>query len=277
MAKDCMNSAWFKEHRDFFVTRVVQDFLKSYAYLASLEDAFFQKEPLFRQLNELVGNQEEKGILWRLKDRCHQLWRDIDPDVDPDAFFFDWMVGTLFHEAMKLKENAYMLERYAPSYEIALMKVPDDSNSRKYKRFFEETLQDMDRGMERIRCLYKNAAQRLLHLIKRERENGILIRMLLEDIERAQKFLMEKGDCLLSWLFPEGIHLAYLIAGESYLEGGWYVEARMSFEEVLKIAPDCYEAKKGLQLLEKRLKEMALYGAGYLVKDRVKLVSCTSS
>lgn len=161
MAKDCMNSVWFKEHRDFFVTRVVQDFLKAYAYLGSLEKAFFQKEPLFKQLNELVGNQEEKGILWRLKDRCHQLWRDIDPDVDPDAFFFDWMVGTLFHEAMKLKENAYMLERYAPSYEIALLKVPDDSNSEKYKRFFEGTLQDMDRGMERIRCLYKNAAQRL--------------------------------------------------------------------------------------------------------------------
>jgi hypothetical protein len=61
----------------------------------------------------------------------------------------------------------------------------------------------------------------------------------------------------LDAIFPSGLDEAYCMAGENYLEGSWYEEARMAFVEALKINPDCQEAKSGLLILEKRLKELA--------------------
>ncbi|MBW1939533.1 MAG: hypothetical protein JRI67_12410, partial [Deltaproteobacteria bacterium] len=57
--------------------------------------------------------------------------------------------------------------------------------------------------------------------------------------------------------FPLGLDDAYCMAGENYLEGSWYAEARVAFIEALKINSDCEEAKFGLRILEKRLEELA--------------------
>ena len=66
------------------------------------------------------------------------------------------------------------------------------------------------------------------------------------------------ADQLLDLLYPEALDKAYCIAGESYLEGNWYTEARLAFEEGLKINPSCREARSGLRVLEKRIKEVTL-------------------
>ena len=213
-----------------------------------------------------MGDQQEKGVLWCLKGRCHRLWSDVNPDQGLDSFF-DWMIGAIFHEAMKLKENAYMIECYAPSYEMALKRMRNELEGDKCRRFFEQTIKDLNNGMDRISCLFVSAAQRLRHMVKREWENGILLRLLLVESDRAEKTLMEAGESLLPWLFPEGVHMAYLVAGESYLDGGWYAEASLSFEEALRLDPGCVEAKAGLKILEKRLRDITLFGPGALAMN----------
>ncbi len=267
MDKNATKRSWFREHRDYFVTRVVQDFLKTGDVLKNLESAYKEKRPIYAHLHELVGEPQEKGVLWRLKDRCHQIWRNEGMGKEAESFFFDWMIGAMFHEAMKLKENSYMLERYAPSYEIALRELIDEEESENCRRFFRETVRDMARGMERIKCLFRNAAARLRHLVRQEKGNGILIRLLLEESDQVEEYLSSDDGPLLIWLFPDGVHNAFLVAGESYLEGGWYAEARLAFEEALRIKPDCREAQNGLSILEKRLKDMALYGPAYLIHE----------
>ena len=109
---------------------------------------------------------------------------------------------------------------------------------------------------------------RLRHLIRQEKENGILIRLLLKESERVEHHLSDREEPFLSWLFPEGLHNAFLIAGESFLEGGWYEEARQAFEEALRIRPGCEEAMNGLSILERRVKDMAFYGTDQLTSKQ---------
>src|SRR5215831_5009120 len=75
--------------------------------------------PRFEEVQALAGDTESSA-LFRLKERCHALFRagELGGDL-PRVALFDLAVGSLFHEAMKLRENLYQLQVYAPKVEAA--------------------------------------------------------------------------------------------------------------------------------------------------------------
>ena len=62
---------------------------------------------------------DERSPLFRLKERCHRLFRRRGSNREPmwRAELFDLAVGSLFHEAMKFRENFYQQVVYAPRVE----------------------------------------------------------------------------------------------------------------------------------------------------------------
>ena len=56
-----------------------------------------------------------KSCLYRLKQMCHELFRNAD-EASYKKKFYDITVGYIFHEAMKIRENIYQLEYYKPQY-----------------------------------------------------------------------------------------------------------------------------------------------------------------
>lgn len=256
--KNIYKQSWLEERKDLFVKNVLRDFLHSYAFFLEIEKKYRDKGISFQGLDNWVGTQKDRGTLWILKDTCHHLWKDIDPNSQPEPFFFDWMVGAIFHEAMKLKENVYMIDRYHPAYQAASTTTTYDWQEN-CQQFFKETLQDIQRGMNRLGELFMYAAEHLKSLLLTERDNSLLVRFMLENKSEIDKLWQKSGglDQMLYTMFPEGLDEAYCMAGENYMEGSWYTEARMAFLEALKINPDCEEAKSGLRILEKRLKELA--------------------
>lgn len=211
----------------------------------------------YKDLDNLVGTQADRGILWILKDNCHRLWKDIDPKSQPEPFFFDWIIGAIFHEAMKLKENAYLIERYQPVYHLVTAAMSISSRQKRYRQFFEQILEDIHRGMDRLKDLFMYAVEQTEALLLTERDNSLLVRFVLEKKSELGKLWQENGgiDRMLGALFPEGLDKAYSIAGKNYLEGSWYAEARGAFEEALKLNPDCQDAKYGLAIIEKHHKD----------------------
>jgi len=252
---------WLKERRDLYVRNIVKDFFQSYDFFQDLERKFKSKGVDYRGMDQWVGTEESKGILWQLKDLCHDLWKNTAPDENPDTFMFDWMIGTLFHEAMKLKENLYVLANYRPSYDTLYFPEKNvngaDSNC---PSFFKEINDEINRGIKRIRCLYNKALNTLKTIVVQEKDNALLIRYMLDEKRmHPERWAMKNGlRELLEKLFPDGIDEAYCIAGESYLEGSWYTEAKNAFEEALNINPKCSEARSALRILEKRLNEIAI-------------------
>ncbi len=250
---------WLKGRRELFFKDLVKDFIHAFNQFKLLEEKFSPLTLHYPLLQELVGTEARKGILWILKDNSHCLWKDASPEDDPHAFFFDWMAGTIFHEAMKLKENIYLVEKYRPSMERALELGINTSYWQRCGVFIKAATQDIAGGMERLECLFDQASEQLRLLIVKHRENALLLRFILERQDLVNQVWKDKGGArgILQLMFPEGLDQAYCTVGESYLEGSWYAQAREAFARALEINPHCIEARSGLRLLEKRINEVA--------------------
>ncbi len=252
---------WLADRRDLYVRNIVKDFFSSSDFFHEIEKKIQEKGLSYDGMETWVGTQENRGTLWQLKDLCHDLWKNVEPDKNPHKFMFDWIIGTLFHEAMKLKENLYVLMNYRPAYNTLYFPENDaDNPDDQCPSFFNEIAEEINRGLKRIRCLYGKALNTLQAIVGKEKDNALLIRFILDERKiDPEKWNGEKGlGVFLQTLFPNGFDEALCIAGESYLEGSWYTEAKDAFEEALSINPDCSEAKSALRILEKRLKEIAL-------------------
>jgi len=250
---------WRSDRRDLYVRNIVKDFFQSYDFFRSLDTGFRKDGLSYEGMDHWVGTQQSRGMLWQLKDMSHDLWQNVEPDENPDTFMFDWMIGTLFHEAMKLKENLYVLMHYRPAYSSLYFPANgSDDSDENCPSFFNEITDEINRGLRRIRCLYDKTMNALQAIVTQEKDNALLIRYILDEKKAdPEKWSAKNGlGTLLEKLFPRGIHEAYLIAGESYLEGSWYTEAKNAFEEALNIMPACREAKSALRILEKRLSEI---------------------
>ena len=255
------NKDWFSDRRDLYIRNIVKDFFLSYDFFKDLEKKIKEEGLSYEGMEQWVGTKEARGILWQLKDLCHDLWKNIEPDDNPDPFMFDWMIGTLFHEAMKLKENLYVLMNYRPAYNALYFPENNGENSNgNCPSFFNEITDEIGRGLRRIHCLFEKAMKTLETILIKEKDNALLIRYILDE----KKIHPEKWDSkcglgsLLKKLFPQSIEEAYCIAGESYLEGSWYTEAKNAFEDALNINPNCREARSALRILEKRLNEISI-------------------
>jgi hypothetical protein len=253
-------SQWLERRRDFFVRNVVRDFLRSMSFLFEIRDRHDGERISYERLEEWIGTKTHRGTLWLLKDRCHRLWNGMDSSEQSEAFLFDWMVGAIFHEAMKLKENVYLVERYQPAYVLAMSSSRAGRQESSYEEFFNQTLQEIDSGIEKLQYLFSQATDHLKCMILKERNNTLLLKFLLEVRTAKGEFLQKAIDIeeLLDILFPEGLQEAYCVAGESYLEGSWYAEARMAFEEAVRIDTGCANAYTGLEILKKRIEEVTL-------------------
>ncbi len=261
---DQENHNWLSERRDLFLKNLVKYFFSSLAFFRDLKEHTRRYGIRYDGFEFWVGTEKDRGILWEMKDICHLLWDSDQADSDPDGVMLDWMLGTLFHEAMKLKENAYMLERYRSRFPTAaavrddLEENPAHTEAHKCELFFDETEKETERSIKRIECLFARSFQLLTTILQKDRDNPLMVRYLLEEISDANGHWPEgEGPkALLAQLFPDGLDRAWCLAGESYLEGGWFDEARAAFERALKEDPESAEAKSGLRLLEKRVGEI---------------------
>ncbi len=257
-----MHQQWLKERHELFIKNIVKDFFECYQFFNRLKENTAKCGIRYEGLDTWVGTEEKKGHLWILKDLCHVLWASGEPDEqDSDGVMLDWMIGAIFHEAMKLKENAYMIEHYRQTFPDKAAAIFNGNGTKVVQEFFEGMTHEAQMSISRMEWLFRHAEKHLLQLMKKERSNPLLVRFLLKVQEAGEDTgnpAVEQGiSKLLETLFPEGLDEAYCLAGNSYLEGGWFVEARKSFDKALKIDPSCEKAKKGLRILEKRVKELA--------------------
>ena len=249
---------WFEERRHLFVKNMFKDFCTTYRLFLALAKNYAASHHLaFAEIDQLVGTETNKGHLWHLKDRCHDLWRDSDMQTDPSGSLLDWVIGSIFHEAMKLKENTYMLQYYGPLAEV--MKQRSASHSVKFcgdecQRFMERTTEEIGRQMESLGFMFNRASLLVRGLVIEQAGNGLLIRHLLENPTLATELWAERLEELLAEMFPDGAEYGYCAAARSYLEGDWCREALSAYQKALAINPDCEEAQRQRYQLETLLR-----------------------
>ncbi len=239
-----MSNQWILERRDVFERDLIQDFFEAKLFFDTVTRAFQRNGTVsFEQLNTWVGTDENKGPLWLLKDHSQRLYRTSSSSGSLYENLFDWTVGSLFHETIKLKEEAYQIESYKPLLEMKIKNKTHDATLgaiiQEYFVLIERAKETVPVAVENIAALFSRTLYHLHEIIYDGRGNMLIVLLLLEEEKTAARvFGRDRYRGLLKRMFPEGPHAAWLAAGRYYFEGGWHHQARPFIERALEIQPD---------------------------------------
>jgi hypothetical protein len=168
----------------------------------------------------------------------------------------DLAIGSIFHEAMKLRENLYQLKVYKPRY----LQIQNSRQASDYERTLlhefmkigAKTEKRLAESMMEIKRLFQDTLEQLAHLLPRYKDNAVLIKFLLRNKGLLQQaYGRRRGLKIIADMFPGGLGEAYDIEGRSYLASEHYDLAADFFGQALKYrTPD------------QRLKCLYLYAHG---------------
>jgi hypothetical protein len=253
---------WLQRRRSYHVMVLYRDFQGAFLHFRDIYQAYADNGTVaYSELEKLVGSENDKGRLWQLKDRCHLLWRQ-EEGRNIEGCLLDLVLGSLFHECMKLKENIYLREKYRPQLEQYLKflrqtppeETPDPVSGsfqgHEWVRFLLQTGGESSSQMESLGFLFGQANFLLRRLLTEETHNKLLLRYLVEHEDQAAECWHEPLDQLFAELFYGSPELGLCGAAHSYQEGNWYEAAKKAFQRALQLNPDCHEARQQITKLE---------------------------
>jgi hypothetical protein len=263
---------WFDRQRDFFIRKVVADFFAlTYTFEAMyhayctcraeeaeegcyLLNGHSGPHPprcrIWDGLTKMVGSEVEKGPLWLLKDLCQQLWPEGRPEEDLDDSLLDWLIGSIFHEAMKLKEDVYILNSYGSASLRSNTSLSKLTRIMDRKGVIRRVAVDVMEQMEQLAFLFGQASNVLRTMLPGLTENILLIRFLVEQEDVIHELWGESLLALFQDMFPGQPGQGFCAAGESYMQGHWYTRALVMYRRALEIEQGCGEAAKKILALE---------------------------
>lgn len=253
-----MENRWFEERKDLFFRNLIQSFLESKIFFDDLYQYYKKNDAIvFERMDFWVGTEIKKGPLWNLKDNSHNIFRKSESKINLSEYLFDWTLGSIFHEGMKLKEDVYQLEVYLPSTD----KINTSEGAKEIEEVLEEyftvidkATRNLDAEMKSIKDLFSKAVERLKELLTNHAHNGLLIRFLLENKKLVEKALGRNSlEEIISSLYPHQPECAYFTAGKSCLKGGWFKEAKEYFKKALEMNPTYNDATNYLKEVEQNL------------------------
>lgn len=206
----------------------------------------------FAAINAFVEND-----LFGLKEECHALFRSDEGETGPrSGLLLDILIGSLFHEMMKVKENTYQIERYAPLYARLRRTLPGPSIPKHTETFLREgqriiaqARRALGQGFAHAIELFEEAAVVLRHVLVENRDNPLLVRTLLDSEPILDAVYGPRAlEKLLREMYDEHPDVGYALAAGDLYEGGWYDKARELCKRARKLDP---RNKQGAAVLKK--------------------------
>lgn len=235
-----MSKAWIQAKHPEFVRDLFKFFCQSCEQLEAQFLSFDQhREVEFDILKDLVGNEMDKGLLWRMKDTAHHVFRN-DPHSQLGGQFLDWAIGYIFHETIKFKEDAYQKQNYAPWFHELSEGSLDGSEKDITGQFFQilnQTEESMRREIDRIRFIMAKCRQLLPFYLQRYSDNVLLARYIFSQNELVRKVFREDYDGLVFAIYGTEPERMFLLASQSLRAGGWIEEAAEALERALEQNP----------------------------------------
>lgn len=249
-----MSKTWIRDKAQDFARDVFRDFC-----IASreLEDEFRRFDTTghvdFTVIRDLLGLEMNKGLMWRLKDTSHHLFREYRAGP-VEGRFLDWGIGYVFHELMKLKEDAYQEQTYAPAFQyMAETDMPDEMQeiSSDLAPVLEQTHESITREITRIRFILRYCRRIFPLYLSAHSENHLLARFLYKENDLVREIFGDRYDAFLRKIYDGEPEKMFLLAAKSLREGGWYKEAEYALKaaERLGVGPDAVNVE--MELLNK--------------------------
>ncbi len=232
---------------------LVREFLWAHLLARKQIERFRAGELHFAELTELVGD-DEASALYRLKERCHTLFRP-GPGSSRVAVrreeLFDLTVGSLFHEAMSFRENFYQREVYGPRVRALHSEAGEESDGlfREFAKILASADGRLEEGIQEVATLLGRTREQLAELLIEHRSNGHLARYLIERGALVVQVFGSELDELLARIHGAAA-AGYEVAGRSYLASGYYEEGEGALQaavarggESARLLPLCAYAR----------------------------------
>ncbi|MBP1714215.1 MAG: hypothetical protein H6Q42_2418 [Deltaproteobacteria bacterium] len=230
-----------QRERDRKIVTIVYSFLHALRIFRRMENGYKAGSLNFSDLANFVDDRG-KSFFFTLKTACHALFRQNSSHSTEREQIFDLTIGSIFHLSMKLREDLYQLEFYGPKYHELSEKKPlnpeQEALVSKFKEVFSRAHDSLKSGMEEVSLLMEDSFRQLNDLLEEYRENGLLLRFLLEEEKLVEDTLGEKGvERIFRFLYGGDESEPYRLAGESYFQSGFYSQAIRAFSRALEKNP----------------------------------------
>ncbi len=267
--------------RDRNLLEIVRGLLQTQIIFQDIFEKYRRGRLRFSDIQNWVDDKGQSP-LYNLKEQSHTLFRNRGKEsFKKKEWLLDLVIGSIFHEAMKLRENVYQLEIYRPKYLNYKFHIGKSAYERDYSQQFERIIskagQSVLLGIAEIRSLFQDAAEQLIDLFKEKSRHPYLVRFLLEHQPLLQKvYGPQRGKEIFALIFEGGLQEAYERAGRSYLSSGHYDLASSSFSKALKLGPPNDELlflsyfSLGMNAYYNNLNQQALSFWKKLVSGRLK-------
>ena len=214
---------------------VVRDFLIAHRELRRLFALFQSGKLRFEDLDPVFVD-DEGSVLFRLKERCHALFRPRPGRSHAPRHrevLLDLAVGSLFHEAMKFRENFYQRDVYGPQVRAVRDQANEEADElfEEFEKILDAVSARLGEGLEETLALLAQTRSQLALLLGEHARDGLVMRCLIEQRELVEEVFGEELDALLARLQRGRAAEGFALAGRSYLESGHYAEAERAFAE----------------------------------------------
>ena len=216
---------------------ILREFLTAHEQLDQLAEEYARDELTFSDLQEFVGDSDN-SVLYRLKEKCHSLFR---PEAGgskvarPREALFDLAVGSLFHEAMKFREDFYQREVYGPRVRSLRAEAGAEADGlfNEFERILSAVSGRLEEGLAETQSLMAQSWEQLRVLLSEQGAEGFVTRFLIERGETLDKLGPPGLEELLAAIHGDAAS-GYVVAGKSYLASGHYESAHRVLAKALK-------------------------------------------
>jgi hypothetical protein len=215
------------------LVEIVRDFLHAHRELRAIAALHRSGELRFERVKSLVGDGEE-AVLFRLKERCHALFREDGGERVGREALLDLAIGALFHECMKFRENFYQHAVYGPKVRALRASAGDDGEGlfREFEKILAQSSVRLAEALQEAETLLQQTAVELRGLLRAQAHNGLVARLLIEQGGELSAVFGRDLPVLLAEVFGS-VAAGYERAARSYLQSGYFGEAAGSFAEAL--------------------------------------------
>jgi len=241
---------WVLKNKEAFERDVFQDFcLASDQLFAQFRRAGESMAFSFPVLRALVGEPRNKGMLWRLKDKAHHVFMR-EAGTDSVSLLLDWTLGYIFHEALKVMEDAHQRQYYAPRLtEMGSANLaPEIAGMVNSLLFIQEgTSESMQRGAARLAALLFYSRRLFTLYFAGRPDHRPLARFLNDNEALVRRTFQDEYEHFIASVYADEPERMHLEAAASLLTSAREESAREAVHRALVINPDC---RKALQLKE---------------------------
>ena len=208
---------------------IVRDFITVYRGMKRLFEDFRDGSLRFADVRSLVADGESSA-LYRLKERVHSQFRDESDDsrLQRGEALFDLAVGSLFHEALKFRENFYQLEVYGPKVQRLRREAGADASEllTEFEKILGGASARLGESLEEADTLLEQTRRQLVVLLvdsQGQPSVGLVTRYLIAHRDEVEAVYPEGLEALLARLHGD-LLTAYRCAIHSQLESGRFQE-----------------------------------------------------